>query len=1462
MDKKLLEALNNLSFALEEVSEALKDAKESKKDQAATTTAMSSGDIGVQLKEISADLKQLKNDTRELLSKQKTIVDMQKTKSSDKSVFEKVGSDKKSENAIKKGLGTILLIAVAVLAIGLAFKLVGKVDFLSVIGLGIAIVIISKAFKEVAGLRLTLKEAAIASLAMVMMAAAVTASSWILSVMKPITIPKLMTGIAITAMFAVMAPKVAMMVKAISPVASTSIPGSGGLLNAKVGGAGFGTIGKVFLMLLGLSAVITASSWILRGMAILTPFQMVTGVAITSMFYVAGPKFAEMAKKATGIMGFGGISWMAILKVKLMLVGMALAIVASSHILRGVHILTPFQMITSIAITAMFWMMGNFLPKIAMTVIAVSKLMTRKDLAFLPILMVAMSTAVMLSSHILALSSPLTFMQMITTALITGLFWLMAQFLPQVALSVYLVEKKLGKNKIFFIPLVFLAMAVAIAGAGLLFSKTPPMSWKQMVSVLVIGLIFAGLSYVMPEMAIGIYIMEKKIGKNKVWLIPLIFVAMATAIFASAVILEKMPTIGFLQSLRILAFSVVMAVSMFVIGFVSIFLTKKLGVVKAIKAGVIIVVLATAIWLASKILKKGDYSKWPSWKWSLNTALALGVFAGLMILIAKMKLKTSDIVKGGFAALVIAALIFATDKLLSMGKYEKYPGYKWSLNVGLAILTIGAAMIGLGFLMMFDGGASLLLGTIGLAVVAFNIVNFAKQISKGKYDETKVPSKRWLTSVALSIALFGAATIGLGFLMLTGVGGVALLAGGLALFGLSKLIVKVADVLGKGKYEGGPPQSWSRSVGSALRTFTQVVMDTGWTIVASFGAGGLAIKNGIDATVSIADAIQQSSHVLAKGNYKGGPTESWAKGVYIAMKAFWPIYEMLIDSQAWYAGFLGTGGITPDKFTESIKTVVGGIVTAAELLVGQPDIWKSGPSEEWARGVSISLKAFWPIYEMLVDSQAWYSGFTGQKGVDPAKFTSAIRTVVDGIVAAADRFAERRGVNWKFGPSEQWARGVGKAVSAFAPVYTALVESNKIWSRPVTAEQLSSAIGLIADAIIVAAGKFADNTAPFAEGNYPKAEWGRNVGAAIRAFIPVFTAISEQSGLFTSGEEVVNNLVYGISSISSAIVSVGMKFSNGVKNGIDWTMYPNRDWSDNIFESVNVYVETALSLKDSGYAVEEDMTLKVTDLLIRFSWKMYNAKQAFTADTTLANKFMTNVKVVLNKYLQIGWMVNKNYTPSMGVNNIRVADNMVAFAKHINRGKAAFAMSIDPTYMARMMPNIIMYMEMTNMISKSRGGLGKMMKDALSGDPVTQMADGMVRLAGSYDKMAKALSRFARSLSLLDEKKLQVFKGVNTEMLKKSGAIRQEGFLSQVSTGAGNLVGAVLNRATNFVQPKPQKRDVEKGKFDGPGGEKKGRHGNQQQQLDKVIEALNDLVTNTKSLESFINDMKNRDEDA
>ncbi len=869
MDQKLLEALSNMSEALEQIAEALKE-KGGGANNSATTQALQGGDFVKQIKEINVGVKQLQIDSKKILKNQETIIALSRKSAGDKkSPFEEAGGDKKKESQIKKGIGTILLIAVAVLAIGMAFKLVGKIDFLSVVGLGLAMLIMSEAFRKIAELKIDLKQAAIASATMVMMAIAVTLSSWVLKLMTPIGIAQLFTGIAITTMFYVMTPKFAQLLEVVSQ---------------KLVKIGYADIVKATVILVAMAVAITLSSWVLRLITPLSFGQIITGIGITAMFYVVAnflPKLALSIVAVSKIMSKKDLALM-----PLMLVSFALAITLSSWILRFVVPMSFGQIITGIAITAMFWVVANFLPRLALSIILVSKIMSKKDLALMPILMVAFALAITLSSWILKMVIPLSFGQIITTILITAVFWAVSKFLPDIALGVIMVDKILGKNKIWMIPLVFIAISAAMMISAFLFSQTPELGWKQMVGILLIGLIFAGLSYIMPEMAAGLVLMDRALGKGKMFLIPLVYVAIAVAIMLSSHILSVSAEIPWMKLLNILIFSAVLVIATVLIGLVSIFLVKVVGMGNVMKGAIAIVVIAAAIMLSSWFINKGKYNKYPSWRWSLFSVIAIAAFGAVAWLLTKIG-GISTYIKGAIAILAVAATIMLSSHVLSKGNYSKYPKLSWALGVAASLAAFGIA--------------AALLGPLVFGPQAF-----------------------------------------------------IFLAGCAAILGVAETIVLASHILATGNYARFPSLAWAGGVALSLAAFTTGMVLLGGIIVASFGLGALALEAGSEAVLGVAQTIVDSSHILAKGNWKKGPTKEWSSGVAMALGAFAPVFKALSEDAGWSM----SGDEVLNNMVNGVLRISGAIVGVGRLFEKSKLKWTSTPTKIWSWNVSQAVKSY------------------------------------------------------------------------------------------------------------------------------------------------------------------------------------------------------------------------------------------------------------------------------------------------------------------------------------------------------------------------------------------------------------------------------------------------------------------------------------------------------------------------
>lgn len=128
-DQDLIKNLENFTESLEGVVELMKQQAEKGGD--ATNKVMSALD-SERIETIVADMETLIKSNKEIKNTQDKILEEIKAsrKQKESGMFDKI-EGKENKSKIKDGIQTVILIAGGVLAIGLAFKLIGQVDFLS-----------------------------------------------------------------------------------------------------------------------------------------------------------------------------------------------------------------------------------------------------------------------------------------------------------------------------------------------------------------------------------------------------------------------------------------------------------------------------------------------------------------------------------------------------------------------------------------------------------------------------------------------------------------------------------------------------------------------------------------------------------------------------------------------------------------------------------------------------------------------------------------------------------------------------------------------------------------------------------------------------------------------------------------------------------------------------------------------------------------------------------------------------------------------------------------------------------------------------------------------------------------------------------------------------------------------------------------------------------------------------------
>jgi hypothetical protein len=412
----------------------------------------------------------------------------------------------------------------------------------------------------------------------------------------------------------------------------------------------------------------------------------------------------------------------------------------------------------------------------------------------------------------------------------------------------------------------------------------------------------------MTDLATGIAIVEKVLGKGKVFLIPLVLVAIATAIMLSSHILANTKDITFMMLFKILAL------------------------------GAILALLTT-------------------------------VFVPAVFILGRMNLK--DLIQGSLAIVVIAAAIMVSSHILALGNYSKFPDFKWAAGVGLSLVAFAASAAALGIIAMTGVGAVAILAGAGMTlVVAATIVAASHILAKGNYK--KGPSLDWALGTGMLMTGFGLSMLVLGTAIVAslGLGWVAMEIGSKAVTMIARTIVKSSYILAKGNYVKGPTKEWAEGVGTAIGAFSPVykmLMANG--VLKLFGGGGVGPKDFVSAIKTISYGIIDSAKIFAKNKatFDGGyPSKKWGQGVGSALSAFAPIFRALSKD----VGLFTSGASVVSNMTKAIRYISRALVhSAVEFSRVDSDVWKSYPTKRWSYNVKMALKSFSGIYKNLASNQ-------------------------------------------------------------------------------------------------------------------------------------------------------------------------------------------------------------------------------------------------------------------------------------------------------------------------------------------------------------------------------------------------------------------------------------------------------------------------------------------------------------
>jgi phage-related protein len=457
MDKKVLDALNNLSLALEQIAAALYQPRGNKDSGSEIVNILKSGNLITQIKSIDEGVKQLRKDSKEIIKNQETILNLSKQKQNENSKIFEDTAESNRKSKVKDGIGTVLLIASGVLAIGLAFKLIGTVDFASVIALSISLPLIAMAFDKIGSMKnISIREVGSLVITVLALSSAITLSSFILSRVRPIGLSQLATTILIAGAFTLISYNIGKLMEGLRILKPTDII----------------RMALLPIILVGVSGAIALSSILLQLVKPISLPQLVTTIAIAAAFAVLS---SSIGKMITGIGSIKSSDIPKILLLPLILTALSGAIVASSMLLQFVKPLSFEQFVTTIALSAAFVIMSYGLPKLSK---AIENINYGKIL-MIPLVYISLSLAIMASSFILKNTQPIPpgllfniILQSISISIMGLVMGFAVKFLGEIPISTVLIGS---------LSIVILAAALMVSSLLLnlgTYKNYPSISWS------------------------------------------------------------------------------------------------------------------------------------------------------------------------------------------------------------------------------------------------------------------------------------------------------------------------------------------------------------------------------------------------------------------------------------------------------------------------------------------------------------------------------------------------------------------------------------------------------------------------------------------------------------------------------------------------------------------------------------------------------------------------------------------------------------------------------------------------------------------------------------------------------------------------------------------------------------------------------------------------------------------------
>lgn len=987
-DTKYVDALNNYSRSLEEIVLLLQQQVDNKDTDVVESLAKNmSENIG----KIIEDLDEIRNTTKDIQSNTNKILQEIKDIKNQKEagLFGQV-SDPSNKNKIIDGIKIITLIAGGVLAIGLAFKIIGDVDILSVITLGISISLLAVTF---AYINEKLKNQSIGrTLALtgmiLIMSLSVMLSSKILIQTAPLSL-NTMTSVMFTALtmggalylLSQTFEKIKFNFKTIfgflllpflTPIVAMSIVVSSQIFKNAVP-IGFSTILSVTFTAIALGVALYAISTAIS--------KMNTSSSVMSML-TKGAMFGAIIAAVAG------------------------GIVLGSFLLSKVTPISLMQGITAIftAIT-----LGIILYAVSKVIEFTDGISIMKAIAVGALMLVA-AWSIKKASEILSGVVPFSFsfaIGLVVTSIAIGIALIAFSFAWKL-FSQNLVSwtgaggsNPLKTASTIVIAAITVALVSQILAYGNYSGAYPNWEWSLQVGM---SLVVFGGAMIAINKYFGDKFDIKKIGMSLLTIVGIASTIMLTSWILSIGKYDKRPDIDWVKNVGIslITFGGVILTFGYLMGF-----SGGTGYLALLLGLVAIVGIAAAIVATSYILGVGNYSIFPSTKWLSGVGSAIAAFS----LLGPLAILGAVFV---IPILAVAGTIALVSKIISLGNYTKGPSLDWAIGTGLLMTTFSMSAIALGLIAMTGIGAlAIIAGITTMKYVAKSIVDVSKILAGGTY--VGGPTYEWANGVGTAITAFASAIATMG----VATGGIMSFFVGIDVNKMKQSISVIVDGMVEANRKlsdpslnwssNYPSKEWADGVGTAVSKFAEASRALKGNIIQSD-----MTKSFVTTVGTLMDGIIASAKKM-QGTYDVNwsslpyPSSDWVTNVGAALQSF-------IDlSRSLRGGLLEKNII--NTFVSTVDTLLTGLIHIGIRFstgVGSLIKWSTlpYPKKEWVENISNAINSFIMLsrkeYKLndikntnqLIDTIILISNKLNNKNFNSNavnKFTVDLKTLTDSI---------------------------------------------------------------------------------------------------------------------------------------------------------------------------------------------------------------------------------------------------------------------------------------------------------------------------------------------------------------------------------------------------------------------------------------------------------------------------------